>query len=103
MKGIQRHGKDWLVQLRRDGRLRKWTYDTFKEAQRKRDKVFGYLLKVIPSMTLIIDQYFQTPLTHSLAETCVLTHLGHHLMNEQQSTRTFQRLSYREREVHFLE
>ena len=41
MKGIQQHGRKWRVQKRRDGRLKRWTYDTFKEAQRKRDKVFG--------------------------------------------------------------
>ena len=41
MKGIQRHGRKWRVQQRKKGQLRKWTYDTLKEAQRKRDMVFG--------------------------------------------------------------
>ena len=41
MKGIQRQGKKWRVQKRRDGRLRKWTYDTFEEAQLKRDTIFA--------------------------------------------------------------
>ena len=34
------HGSKWRVQKRRDGRLRKWTNDTFEEAQTKRHKVF---------------------------------------------------------------
>ena len=41
MKGIQQHGRKWRVQQRRDGRLRKWTYDTLQEAQKKRDVVFS--------------------------------------------------------------
>ena len=41
MKGIQRHGRKWRVQKRRDGQLRKWTFVTLQEAQRKRDLVFG--------------------------------------------------------------
>ena len=41
MKGIQRHGRKWRVQKRSSGQLKRWTYGTFKEAQRKRDKVFG--------------------------------------------------------------
>ena len=41
MKGIQRHGRKWRVQRRRDGQLRKWTFGTLQEAQRKRDLVFG--------------------------------------------------------------
>ena len=41
MKGIQRHGRKWRVQQRKRGQLRKWTYDTLKEAQRKRDMVFA--------------------------------------------------------------
>ena len=41
MKGIQQHGRKWRVQQRRDGRLRKWTYDTFEEAQLKRDTIFA--------------------------------------------------------------
>ena len=41
MKGIQRHGRKWRVQKRRDGQLRKWTFGTLQEAQRKRDLVFG--------------------------------------------------------------
>ena len=41
MKGIQRHGRKWRVQKRRDGQLRKWTFGTLQEAQRKRDVVFG--------------------------------------------------------------
>jgi len=40
MKGIQRHGRKWRVQKRRDGQLRKWTFGTLQEAQRKRDLVF---------------------------------------------------------------
>ena len=40
MKGIQRHGRKWRVQKRRDGQLRKWTFGTRQEAQRKRDLVF---------------------------------------------------------------
>jgi len=41
MKGIQRHGRKWRVQKRRDGQLRKWTFGTLQEAQSKRDLVFG--------------------------------------------------------------
>ena len=41
MKGIQRHGRKWRVQKRRDGQRRKWTYGTFEEAQKKRDVVFS--------------------------------------------------------------
>ena len=41
MKGIQRHGKKWRVQKRSNGQLRKWTFGTLKEAQRKRDMAFG--------------------------------------------------------------
>ena len=41
MKGIQRHGRKWRVQKRSNGQLRKWTYGTLQEAQRKRDVVFG--------------------------------------------------------------
>ena len=41
MKGIQRHGRKWRVQKRRDGQLREWTFGTLQEAQRKRDLVFG--------------------------------------------------------------
>ena len=41
MKGIQRHGHKYRVQQRRRGQLRKWTYDTLKEAQKKRDVLFG--------------------------------------------------------------
>ena len=45
MKGIQQHGRKWRVQKRSNGQLRKWTYGTPQEAQRKRDKV---LAKVLP-------------------------------------------------------
>ena len=41
MKGIQRHGRKWRVQKRRNGQLRKWTFGTLQEAQRKRDVVFA--------------------------------------------------------------
>ena len=41
MKGIQRHRKKWRVQKRSNGQLRKWTFGTLQEAQRKRDVVFG--------------------------------------------------------------
>ena len=41
MKGIQRHGRKWRVQKRSNGQLRKWTYGSLQEAQRKRDVVFG--------------------------------------------------------------
>jgi hypothetical protein len=41
MKGIQRHGKKWRVQKRSNGQLRKWTFGTLKEAQRKRDMAFA--------------------------------------------------------------
>ena len=40
MKGIQRHGRKWRVQKRSNGQLRKWTYVTLQDAQRKRDVVF---------------------------------------------------------------
>ena len=40
MKGIQRHGRKWRVQKRSNGQLRKWTFGTLQEAQRKRDLVF---------------------------------------------------------------
>ena len=40
MKGIQRHGRKWRVQQRKRDQLRKWTFDTYQEAQRKRDIVF---------------------------------------------------------------
>ena len=40
MKGIQRHGHKYRVQQRRRGQLRKWTYDTLKEAVAKRDTLF---------------------------------------------------------------
>jgi len=38
---IQRHGRKWRVQKRSNGQLRKWTFGTLQEAQRKRDVVFG--------------------------------------------------------------
>ena len=41
MKGIQQHGRKWRVQKRSNGQLRKWTYGTFEEAQRKRDTIFA--------------------------------------------------------------
>ena len=41
MKGIQLHGRKWRVQKRSNGQLKRWTYNTFKEAQIKRDLVFG--------------------------------------------------------------
>ena len=41
MKGIQRHGHKYRVQQRRRGQLRKYTYDTLKEAQKKRDAIFA--------------------------------------------------------------
>ena len=41
MKGIQKHGRKWRVQKRSNGQLRKWTFGTLQEAQRKRDVVFG--------------------------------------------------------------
>ena len=41
MKGIQQHGKKWRVQKRSNGQLRKWTYGSFEEAQRKRDAIFA--------------------------------------------------------------
>ena len=41
MKGIQRHGRKWRIQKRSNGQLRKWTYGSLQEAQRKRDVVFG--------------------------------------------------------------
>jgi hypothetical protein len=41
MRGIQQHVRKWLVQKRTRGHLRKSTYETLPEAQRKRDKLFG--------------------------------------------------------------
>ena len=41
MKGIQQHGKKWRVQKRSNGQLRKWTFGTLQEAQRKRDRIFA--------------------------------------------------------------
>ena len=41
MRGIQQHGRKWRVHKRTRGHLRKWTYDSLPEAQRKRDRVFG--------------------------------------------------------------
>ena len=41
MRGIKQHGRKWRVQKRTGGHLRKWTYDSLPEAQRKRDKLFG--------------------------------------------------------------
>ena len=41
MRGIQQHGRKWRVHKRTRGHLRKWTYDSLPEAQRKRDKLFG--------------------------------------------------------------
>jgi len=41
MKGIQRHGRKWRLQKRSNGQLRKWTFGTLQEAQRKRDLVIG--------------------------------------------------------------
>ena len=41
MRGIQQHGRKWRVQKSTSGHLRKWTYETLPEAQRKRDKLFG--------------------------------------------------------------
>ena len=41
MRGIQQHGRRWRVQRRIRGQLRKWTYHSLPEAQRKRDKLFG--------------------------------------------------------------
>ena len=37
---VQRHGRKWRVQQRKRDQLRKWTFDTYQEAQRKRDIVF---------------------------------------------------------------
>ena len=51
MKVIQRHGRKWRVQKRSNGQLRKWTYGTLQEAQRKRDMVFGYCVRT-PSSTI---------------------------------------------------
>ena len=51
MKGIQRHVRKWRVQKRSNGQLKKWTYGTLKEAQRKRDMVFGYCVTT-PSSTI---------------------------------------------------
>ena len=51
MKGTQQHGRKWRVQKHRVGRLKKWSYDTFKEAQIKRDKVFAYSVST-PSCTI---------------------------------------------------
>ena len=41
MRGIQEHGRKWRVQKRTRGHLRKWTYNSLPEAQRKRDKLLG--------------------------------------------------------------
>ena len=41
MKGIQQHGRKWRVQKRSAGQLRKYTYNTLQEAQRKRDSIFA--------------------------------------------------------------
>ena len=41
MKAIQRHGHKWRVQKRSRGQLRKWTYDTLKEAVAKRDAMLS--------------------------------------------------------------
>ena len=41
IKSIQRHGHKYRVQQRRRGQLRRWTYDTLEEAQKKRDVLFG--------------------------------------------------------------
>ena len=41
MKAIQRHGHKYRVQKRSRGQLRKWIYETLKEAVAKRDTVFG--------------------------------------------------------------
>ena len=41
MKGIQQHGHKYRMQQRRRGQLHKWTFDTLKEAQKKRDVLFG--------------------------------------------------------------
>ena len=79
MKGIQQHGKKWRVQQRRDGRLKRWTYDTFEEAQTKRDKVFEQAevkmntrqisLKMEKSCTdLLHFQYLQAPNQYQLAQ-----------------------------------
>ena len=40
-KGVQRHGRKWREQKRRDRQLRKWTYGTLQMAQRKRDIIFA--------------------------------------------------------------
>ena len=41
MKGIQQHGRKWRVQQRKRGQLRRWTFDTYKEAAAKRDAIFA--------------------------------------------------------------
>ena len=41
MKAIQRHRHKWRVQKRSRGQLRKWTYDTLKEAVAKRDAMLS--------------------------------------------------------------
>lgn len=41
MKAIQRHGHKYRVQKRSRGHLRKWTFETLKEAVAKRDAIFG--------------------------------------------------------------
>ena len=41
MKDIQRYGRKWRVQERRDGWPRKWTSETGKDAKAKTDKVFA--------------------------------------------------------------
>jgi|TARA_B110000503_G_scaffold34060_1_gene55375 hypothetical protein len=43
MKGIQQHGNKFRVQIRIDGELRKWTFETLNEAMVKRDAVFDKL------------------------------------------------------------
>ena len=41
IKGIQQHGRNWMVQKRSNGQLSKWSYGTLQEAQRNRDMVFA--------------------------------------------------------------
>ena len=41
MKGIQQHGIKWRVQQRKRGQLRRWAFDTLKEAVAKRDAIFA--------------------------------------------------------------
>ena len=41
MKAIQHHGHKYRVQKRSRGQLRKWTYDTLKEAVAKRDAMLS--------------------------------------------------------------